>query len=214
MIDEVRYDLDFDTQSISTRIEFQRDLGTFHSEPVSFDELGSIFLKDGGERDSLYLKIAIPTSVRARNWPSDMFNRQNLNVKLPKELKNVPLKSWKIANTQGELHYIYSENSRLVVGTLWQDAIFDLIPKNSWGVQTLSVAGNPKVATAYLFGPTKTQRGGILILNDFGESAFDAREVTRLKRLKEIAINKNFFPIPKSWLYETRAAFLELSPRR
>ncbi len=199
MIEEVRYDLDFDTKIISTQLNFQKDLGTFHSEPMDFDELGSIYLEDSGERDSLHLKIAIPTSVRSRNWPTELFKSETLNIKLPKSLKNIALKSWKISNAQGDLHYLYSENNRLVVGALWQDDIFKLLPKNSWGLQTLSESGNPKTLSAYLFGPTKTQKGGILILSDFGEAAFD---------VQTLQASTSPYAVPRNLLERMRESFL------
>jgi len=209
MIEEVRYDLDFDTHTISTQLKFLRDLGSFHSEAVNFEELGSIHLKDGGEKDSLDLKIAIPTSVRSRNWPAQVFRIADLNLKAPKALKDVSLKSWRVTNAQGELHYLYSESSRLVVGMLWQDDVFNLVPKNVWGLQTMASAGNPKTITAYLFGPSNTQRGGLLILSDFGESAFDVRPRIGLLEMQKNS-NLEYLSIPKRFLYKTREAFLNL----
>lgn len=209
MIDEVRYDLEFDTRSLSTQINFQRDLGVFSSDPVVFDQLGSIHLADAGEKDSLNLKIAIPTAVRAQNWPTEDFVMDDLVFQLPKAMKAASLKSWRISNDQGELHYLYSANHRLVVGMLWRDRLFSPIPKNSWSVQTLSQAGDPKVISAYLFGPTKSKFGGVLILSDFGEAAFDSF-VSESSKSKKVLLASEDFPFgSKALLKNIREAFLK-----
>lgn len=176
--DQVRFRVQFAEETVQIAFDLKPEYELKASNEIEYDILGSLIITAATPETPTVIasKISANPQTLALPWPSLEMNRLPNGSRLPASVRKGPLLHWQKNDGPISISLMYQASPDLVTGGAILSDQFKDVPKNFVATQKFKAPNGDVIATISLLGPTKTSKGGILFLGNFGINPFEAEQ--------------------------------------